>query len=58
MSPKSIDPVGNNHPVPLSDGERGSTGPYPNVPPDERIISTDNLRPRDRRDMRSSSTGK
>jgi hypothetical protein len=57
MSPKSIDPVANNHPVPLSEGDSGAIGSYPNVPPDERIISTDDLGPRNRRDMRSSSTG-
>lgn len=58
MSPKSIEPIANNHPVPMGDGNTGSTGPYPNVPPDDRIISTAVLGPRDRRDMRSSSTGK
>ena len=25
-------PVANNHPVPLSDGNTGSAGTYPNVP--------------------------
>lgn len=50
-------PIANNHPVLVSDGNTGSTGSYPNVPTDDRIISTDDLGPRNRRDMRSSSTG-
>jgi hypothetical protein len=51
-------PVANNHPVPLSDGNTGSAGTYPNVPTDDRIISSADLGPDDRRDMRSFSTGK
>jgi hypothetical protein len=51
-------PVANTHPVPLSDGKTGSAGTYPNVPTYDRIISSADLGPDDRRDMRSSSTGK
>lgn len=56
--PDKVTPIANNHPVPLSDGLPGSTGPYPSVPKDDRVISTEDLGPADRRDMRSSNTGK
>lgn len=50
--------IANNHPVPLSDGEPASTGTYPTVPTDDRAISTEDLGPDDRTDMRSSGTAK
>lgn len=58
MSENAATPIANNHPVPLGDGDAGSSGPYPKVPQDDWIISTDDLGPRDRGDMRSPSTAK
>lgn len=56
--PNQTSPVANNHPVPLNDRVPASTGAYPSVPTEDRVISTEDLGPRERRDMRSSSTGK
>lgn len=58
MTSKPTTPAANNHPVAASDRPNGPPAPFPKVPQDDRVISADHLAPRERRDMRSSSTGK
>lgn len=58
MTSKQTTPAANNHPVATSDRPNDPPAPFPSVPQDDQVISANHLGPRDRRNVRSSSTGK